>query len=111
VSGAKHGTGQGIICWLLYAKIGAAQISANEHHNLAALIFSKIEQRRRVGQSTMDLILRRPRSLRGRLERWLRGTDSRPSFETHRCAMLLRMRLMVDCRRDISQQARLHFFV
>jgi hypothetical protein len=43
-----------------------------------------------------DLILRRPRSSRGRLEGWPRVHAVRPSFETHRYAMLLRMRLMFD---------------
>jgi hypothetical protein len=54
-------------------------------------------------RNNSDLILRRPPPgpafgrpedrLRGRLEGWMHGTDSRPSFETHRYAMLLRMRL------------------
>ncbi len=43
-------------------------------------------------QMPTDLILRRSRSSRGRLEGWMHGMNSRPSFETHRCAMLLRMR-------------------
>jgi hypothetical protein len=45
--------------------------------------------RRSADKLLTDLMLRRPRS--GRLEAW--AAAGGPSFETHRFAMLLRMRL------------------
>src|SRR5258706_15875992 len=51
-----------------------------------------INERAHYNRISLDLILRRPPSWRGRLEGWPRVIAVHPSFETPCCARLLRMR-------------------
>src|SRR6266478_365705 len=51
-----------------------------------------INERLHYNRISLDLILRRPPSWRGRLEGWPRVIAVHPSFETPCCARLLRMR-------------------